>query len=112
MSDEVDQQIFTAEESVMGSMEPGSENKLHEKRPEGPPAIENKPSHERKNAEERKQTPKKAERPAWRRALVPSLYIAGAGMLLYAAWRRLRPKDASKKSKPTWTLDNTLGPYD
>ena len=96
----------------MGSMEPGSKDKSHEKKAEGPPATENKPPSEQKHEEERKQTPKKPERPAWRRALVPSLYIAGTGVLLYAAWRWLRPKDASKKSKPTWTLDNTLGPYD
>ena len=97
----------------MGSMEPGSEDKLHKKRLEGPPATENKPPDEQKHAEEHNQTPKKSERAAWRRALVPSLYIAGTGVLLYAAWRWLRPKDASKKSKKsTWTLDNTLGPYD
>ena len=84
----------------MGRMEPVVEDKSHEKRPEGP------------RAEERKQTPKKPERPAWRRAIVPSLYIAGTGMLLYAAWKWLRPKDASKKSKSTWTLNDTLGPYD
>jgi len=96
----------------MGSMEPGSENKLHEKKLEGPPAIENKPPYEQKPAEEREQTPKKSEGPAWRRALVPSLYIAGTGVLMYAAWRWLRPKDASKKSRSAWALDNTLGPYD
>ena len=96
----------------MGSTEPGSEDKLHEKRLEGSPATENKPPDEQKHAKEREQTPKKSEGPAWRRALVPSLYIAGTGVLLYAAWRWLRPKDASKKSKSTWTLDDTLGPYD
>jgi hypothetical protein len=95
----------------MGSMEPGSEDKLHEKRLEGLPATENKPPYEQKHAEEREQTLKKPEHPAWRRALVPSLYIAGTGVLLYAAWRWLRPKGASKKSKSTWTLDDTLGPY-
>ncbi len=100
------------EESVMGSMEPGSEqDKLHEERPEHTPATEKKPP-EQKQAEEREQTPKKPERPAWRRAIVPSLYIAGTGVLLYAAWRWLRPRDESKKSKSTWTLDDTLGPYD
>jgi hypothetical protein len=96
----------------MGSMEPGSEDKLHEKRLEGPPATENKPPYEQKHAEEREQTSKKPKGPAWRRAVVPSLYIAGTGVLLYAAWRWLRPKDASKKSKSTWTLDDTLGRYD
>ena len=96
----------------MGSMEPGSEDKLYKKRPGGPPATENKPPYEQKLAEEREQTPKKPEFPAWRRALVPSLYIAGTGVLLYAAWRWLRPKDASKKSKSTWALSDTLGPYD
>jgi hypothetical protein len=96
----------------MGSMEPGSEDKLYEKRLEGPPATENKPPNERKPAEEREQTPKKPEGPAWRRALVPSLYIAGTGVLLYAAWRWLRPEDTSKKSKSNWNLDDTLGPYD
>jgi len=96
----------------MGRMEPGSEDKLHEKRPEGPPATENKPPYEQKHAEEREQTPKKPKDPAWRRAVVPSLYIAGSGVLMYAAWRWLRPKDASKKAKSTWTLDDTLGPYD
>jgi hypothetical protein len=96
----------------MGSMEPGSEDKLHEKRLEGPPTTENKTPCEQKHPEEREQTPKKPEGPKWRRALVPSLYIAGTGVLLFAAWRWLRPKDASKKSKSTWKLDDTLGPYD
>ncbi len=96
----------------MGSMEPGSEDKLHEKRLEGPPSIQNKPQHEQKHTEGSKPTPKKPEGPAWRRAIVPSLYIAGTGVLLYAAWRWLRPKHASKKSKSAWTLENTLGPYD
>ena len=90
----------------MSNMEPGSEEKLNE-RLEGPPATENKPPYG--HAEEGTQTP---ERPVWRRALVPSLYIAGTGVLLYAAWRWLRPKNASKKSKAYWTLDDTLGPYD
>ena len=101
-----------AEESVMGSMEPGSEDTLHEKRLEGPPTTENKPPYEQKHAEEREQVPTKPRGPAWRRAVGPSLYIAGTGVLLYAAWRWLQPKDASKKSKSTWTLDDTLGPYD
>jgi len=96
----------------MGSKEPGSEDKSQEKKLEGAPATENKPPYEQKHAEEREQTPKKAGDPAWRRAVVPSLYIAGTGVLLYAAWRWLRPKDASKKSKSTWTLDDTLGRYD
>jgi hypothetical protein len=96
----------------MSNMEPGSEEKLNEKRLEGPPATENKPLYGQKHAEEGKQTPKKPERPVWRRALVPSLYIAGTGMLLFATWRWLRPKNASKKSKAYWTLDDTLGPYD
>ncbi|HTY64853.1 MAG TPA: hypothetical protein VMG30_21570 [Acidobacteriota bacterium] len=96
----------------MGSMEPGSAENLHEKRLEAPPATENKPPDEQKQAEERGQAPKKSRGPAWRRAVVPTLYIAGTGVLLYAAWRWLRPKDASKKSKSTWTLDDTLGPYD
>jgi hypothetical protein len=95
----------------MSSMEPGPEEKLHEKRLESPPATENTP-HEQKHAEERKQDPKKPRSPAWRRAVVPSLYIAGTGVLLYSAWRWLQPKDASKKSKSNWTLDDTLGPYD
>jgi hypothetical protein len=101
-----------AEESVMGSMEPGSEDEFDKNRLAGPIATENKHPHELKHAEEREQTPKKPEGPAWRRALVPSLYITGTGMLLYAAWRWLRPKDASKRSKSTWTLDDTLGPCD
>jgi hypothetical protein len=96
----------------MGSIEPGSEEKLHEKRLEGPPATENKPPYEHKNAEEREQDPKKPRVPAWHRAVVPSLYVAGTGVLLYAAWRWLQLKDASKKSKSNWTLDDTLGPYD
>ena len=96
----------------MGSMEPGSDEKLHEKRLEGPPATENKLPYEQKHAEEREQAPKKPRGPSWRRAVVPSLYIAGTGVLLYAAWRWLQPKDASKKSKSNWTLDDTLGPYD
>ena len=96
----------------MGGMEPGSEDQLNKKMLEGPPAAENKPPCERKYAEDREQTPKKPERPALRRALVPSLYIAGTGVLLYAAWRWLRPKHASKESKSTWTLNDTLGPYD
>ena len=95
----------------MGSMEPGSEEKLHEKRLESPPASENKPPYEQKHAEEREQAPKKPRGPAWRRAVAPSLYIAGSGVLLYAAWRWLQPKDASKKSKSNWTLNDTLGPY-
>jgi len=96
----------------MGSMEPGSEDQLNEKKLESSPATENKLPDERMYAEDRKQTPKKPERPALRRALVPSLYIAGGGVLLYAAWRWLRPKSASKESKSTWTLNDTLGPYD
>jgi hypothetical protein len=96
----------------MGSMEPGSEDKLHEKRLEAPPAAENRPPYEQNHAEEREQAPKKAKGPAWRRAVVPSLYIAGTGVCLYAAWKWLRPKDASKKSKSTWALDDTLGRYD
>jgi hypothetical protein len=96
----------------MGSMELGSENNLHEKKLEDPPATENNPPYVQKHAEEREQTSKKPEGPAWRRALVPSLYIAGTGVLLYAAWRWLRPKPASKKSKATWSLNDTLGPYD
>ena len=43
----------------MGSMEPGSEDKLHEQRLKGPPATENKPPYEQKHAEEREQTPRK-----------------------------------------------------
>jgi hypothetical protein len=96
----------------MGSMEPGSKDEFYEKRLAGPLANENRPPYEHNHAEEREQTPKKPEGPAWRRALVPSLYIAGTGVFLYAAWRWLRPKDASKRSKSTWTLDDTLGPYD
>ena len=96
----------------MGSMEPGSEDKLYEKSLEGPPATENKPSYEQKHAEEREQIPKKPKGPVWRRAVVPSLYIAGTGVFLYAAWKWLRPKDTSKKSKSTWSLDDTLGRYD
>ena len=96
----------------MGSMELGSKDKLQEKRLESQPAIENKPPYEQKHAEEREKALNKPEGPAWSRALVPSLYIAGTGVLLYAAWRWLRPKDASKKSKSTWNLDGTLGPYD
>lgn len=96
----------------MDSMEPGSEDKLLEKRLEAQPAAENRPPYERKHAEEREQTSKKSEGPAWRRAVVPSLYIAGTGVFLYAAWKWLRPKDAPKKSKSTWTLDDTLGRYD
>ena len=83
----------------MGSMEPGSEEKLGEKRLDGPPATESKPLFEQKHAEEREQAPKKPGSPAWRRAVAPSLYIAGTGVLLYAAWRWLQPKDRSKKSK-------------
>ncbi len=96
----------------MGSMEPGSDDKLNEKKLESPPATENKSPQEQKHAGERIQTPKKSEGTAWRRALVPSLYVAGTGVLLYAAWRWLRPKNARRKSKSTWTLDDTLGPYD
>jgi hypothetical protein len=101
-----------AGESIMGSIEPGSEDRLHEKKADSPPAGENKPPYKQKRAEEREQTSKKSKDPAWRRALAPSLYIAGAGVLVYAAWRWLRPKHASEKSKSTWTLDDTLGPYD
>jgi hypothetical protein len=89
--------------TVRGNMEPGSEDKLHEKKLEGPTAAD---------AEKREQPPKKSKGSAWRRAVVPSLYITGTGVLLYAAWRWLRPKDASKELKSTWTLDDTLGPYD
>jgi hypothetical protein len=96
----------------MGSMEPGSEDKLLEERPKGPPATENKPPYEQKHAEERAQTPRKPKGSAWRRAVVPSLSVAGTGVLLYAAWKWLRPKDTSKELKSTWTLDDTLGPYD
>ena len=53
----------------MGSIEPGSEEKSHENRLEGPPATENKPPNEQKHAEEREQAPKKPRGPAWRRAL-------------------------------------------
>ena len=95
----------------MGSTEPSSEDKADDRRLAGQPAAEISPS-EQKPAEEHTQTPKKPKSSAWRRALLPSLCIAGMGTLLYAAWRWLRPKDASKKSKPTWTLDDTLGPYD
>ena len=95
----------------MGSTEPGFEDKLHEKGLEGTPANESKPSCEQTHAEECKQTPQKPLRPVWRRALVPSVCIAGTGMLLYATWRWLRPKDAAKKSKSPWTLNDTLGPY-
>jgi hypothetical protein len=101
-----------AGESIMGSIEPGSEDRLHEKRVESPLVSENKPPYEQKRAEERGQTSKKPKGPAWRRALAPSLYIAGTGVLVYAVWRWLRPKHASEKSKSTWTLDDTLGPYD
>jgi hypothetical protein len=101
-----------AEEAVMGSKEPGSEDTLGEKKLEGKPDTEKRPPHEQNHAEEREQAPRKSERPAWRRAVVPSLYVAGTGVFLYAAWRWLRPKDASKKSKSTWTLDDTLGRYD
>jgi hypothetical protein len=96
----------------VGSMEPGSEDEFYKKRLAGPLASENKPPYEQKHAEEREQTSKKPEGPAWRRALVPSLYIAGPGVFLYAAWRWLRPKHASKRLKSTWTLNDTLGPYD
>ena len=96
----------------MGSMEPGSEDKLHEKRLKGPSASENKPPYEQKHAEESEQIPRKPKGSAWRRAVVPSLYVAGTGVFLYTAWRWLRRKDASKESKSNWTLDDTLGPYD
>jgi hypothetical protein len=96
----------------MDSLVPGPKDNLREKRPESLPAVESKPPYEQKHAEEREKTPQKPEGPAWRRALVPSLYVAGTGVFLYAAWRWLRPKDASKKSKSTWNLDDTLGPYD
>ena len=96
----------------MDSMEPGSDDKLHEKRLKGLPATEYKPPYEQKHAEEREQTHRKPKGSAWRRAVVPSLYVAGTGALLYAAWKWLRPKDASKELKSNWTLDDTLGPYD
>jgi hypothetical protein len=97
----------------MGGTESGSEDKLHEKKAEGSPAAGNKPSSEQKHAGKPEQPPKKPGGRAWRRALVPSLCVAGGSVILYAAWRWLRPKDASKKSRPksTWTLDDTLGPY-
>jgi hypothetical protein len=96
----------------MSSMEPGSKDELYKKKRAGPLATEHKPPNEQKQAEGREQTPQKPAGPAWRRALVPSLYIAGTGVFLYAAWRWLRPKNASKRSRSTWTLDNTLGPYE
>jgi hypothetical protein len=96
----------------MGGRETGSEDELNEKMRESLPATENKPPYERKHAEDHEQTAKKPGHPALRRALVPSLYMAGTGVLLYAAWRWLKPKHASKESKPTWTLNDTLGPYD
>ena len=83
----------------MGSMEPGSEDGGAAKRLKGPPATEDKPPYEQKHAEEREQTHRKSKGSAWRRAVVPSLYVAGTGVLLYAAWRWLRPKDAPKESK-------------
>ncbi len=95
----------------MGSKEPGAEDKPNEKEPEESLAVENKPPSEQKHVREPGQLPSKSGNPAWRRALVPSLYIAGTGVLLYAAWKWLRPKDASKKPKSTWTLEDTLGPY-
>jgi hypothetical protein len=96
----------------MDSMEPRSEDKLYEKRLAGSLATEDISPYEQMCAKEPEQTSKESQGPAWRRALNPSLYIAVAGVFPYAAWRRLRPKVTSRKSKSTWNMDDTLGPYD
>jgi len=65
----------------MGSLEPGSENEFCKKKLAGPLATNNKPPHEQKHAQKCERTPKKPDGPAWRRALEPSLCIAGSGAL-------------------------------
>jgi hypothetical protein len=68
----------------VGSVEPGSEDEFYKKRLAGPLATDNKPPYEQNRAEKCERTPTKPEGPAWRRALVPSLGIAGTGALLCA----------------------------
>ena len=56
--------IFTAGESVMGSLEPGSENEFCKKKLAGPLATNNKPPHEQNRVEKCERTRKKPEGPA------------------------------------------------